>query len=409
MSRFDPNSLLSGRWPFFVLAFPFVTFLLTTRLSFLPVTDESLFNLKVIEQFASSFPNIDFKDYASSTGPLPYVLWTIVGEAIGFEIWKLRFLTVLVSYLGGVLFFRMCQDQKLPFPLLKTLLLVFFPYIFLNSFTLYTVNFALFCEVFSLRYFLMYGESQSRVDLLCGSIGSLALVLTRQIDVALPLAVLCFFLVENRLRELKSFLGGMVPILGLLLLVMYWGGITPLRYQGGYPLSFKLTQFTLLLSSLGFYLQPVGLFEGRRLRGWRCVSLFLLAPFLLIFHVPYPKEGLGIVYYGIDFISRAFHNGLAWIGPLYLGWVGGLVFLAIVRSVRESPRPPLAFYVLLSYIFLSSINPIVYERYYYFAWPLVLLLLPRDVSENRSLLLIVLAILVATSISYVKLMLVFPE
>ena len=64
-----------------------------------------------------------------------------MGKIFGFELWKLRFLTVLISYLGSLLFFRTCQDQKIPSPLLKTLILIFFPYIFLYSFTIYTIHF----------------------------------------------------------------------------------------------------------------------------------------------------------------------------------------------------------------------------------------------------------------------------
>jgi hypothetical protein len=378
-------------------------------LSFQPIVDEHLFHLKAIGQFASSFPFFNLKDYPSASGPLPYIFWVMMGKIIGFDLWKLRFLTVLISYLSSVLFFRTCRDEKIPFPLLKALILIFFPYIFLYSFTIYTMNFTLFWEIFSLRYFLKYGESQSKGDLLWGSIGSLALVFSRQIDVALPVGILCFFLVENRLRKLASLLACLVPIGGLLLLVIYWKGITPPPFQTAFPLSFKLTQLTLLLTVFGFYLQPIGLFEGRRLRGWPASCFLLLVPYLLIFNVPYPEEGLGIVYYGIDFVSRTFHGGFSLIGPLYLGLVGGLVFYGITRSVRESPRPPLASYVLLFYILLNGFNSFVYERFYYFAWPLVLLLLPRDVSENRSLLMIVLLFLVGISLSYAKLVWVFPK
>ena len=409
MNRFDLNSIFSTRWPFLILALPFVAFVSITHLSFLPIIDESLFNLKVIEQFASSFPDFNFRDYTSSTGPLPYVLWTIVGKIIGFDPWKLRFLTVLISYLASVLFFRTCQDRKIPLPLLKTLLLIFFPYIFLNSFTLYTINFALFWQIFSLRYYLRYGESQSKADLAWGSIASLALVFSRQIDVALPLAALCFFLAEKRLRNLWSFLGGIAPVIGLMLLMIYWRGPSPLRYQAGYPLSLKPAQFTLLLTALGFYLQPLSFFEGRRWERWRWFSFLLLIPFLLFFPVHYPKEGLGIVYYGIDFIGRRFYSGLSLLGPLYLGLAGGLVFHGIARRIQEFPRPPLEFYVFLFYIVLSGFNPYLYERYYYFAWPLILLLLPRDVSENRYLLFLTLSILVAISLVYAKMMLLFPK
>ena len=217
MKRFHLNSTLS-RHPLLILSLPFIGFTLFTRLSFQPIVDEHLFHLKAIGQIASSFPYFNLKDYSSASGPLPYVFWAMIGKIIGFDLWKLRFLTVLISYLSSVLFLRICQDEKIPSPLLKALILIFFPYIFLYSFTTYTMIFTLFLEIFSLRYFLKYGQSQSKGDLMWGSIGSLALVFSRQIDVALPVGILCFFLVENRLKKLASLLACLVPIGGLLLL-----------------------------------------------------------------------------------------------------------------------------------------------------------------------------------------------
>jgi hypothetical protein len=408
MKRFHLNSTLS-RHPFLILSLPFIGFILLTRLSFQPIVDEHLFHLKTIEHFASSFPYFNLKDYPSASGPLPYIVWVMMGKIIGFDLWKLRFLTVLISYLSGVFFYLMCRDEKIPFPLLKTLIFILFPYIFLYSFTIYTMNFTLFWEIFSLRYFLKYVESQSKGDLRWGVIGSLALVFSRQIDVALPVGTLCFFLVEKRLRNLASLFACLVPIGGLLLLVIYWNGITPPFCQTAFPLSFKFTQLTLLFTVFGFYLQPIGLLEGRKVKGWPASFFLLLIPYLLIFNVPYPEEGLGIVYYGIDSVSRIFQGRLSLIGPLYLGMVGGLVFYGIARSIRESPRPPLASYILLFYILLNSFNSFVYERFYYFAWPLVLLLLPKDVSENRILLMIVLLFLAVISLSYANLVWVFPK
>jgi hypothetical protein len=408
MKRFHLDSTLS-RYPLLILSLPFIGVTLLTRLSFQPIVDEHLFHLKAIGQIASSFPFFNLKDYSSASGPLPYIFLAMMGKIIGFDLWKLRFLTVLISYLSSVLFLRTCQDEKIPSPLLKTLILSFFPYIFLYSFTVYTMIFTLFWEIFSLRYFLKYGHSQAKGDLIWGSIGSLALVFSRQIDVALPVGILCFFLVENRLKKLASLLACLVPIGGLLLLVSYWKGTTPPPFHARFPLSFKLTQFTLFLTVLGCYLQPIGLFEGRRLRGWPAFCFLILIPYLLVFNVPYPKEGLGIIYYGIDFVSKTSYGGVSLIGPLYLGLVGGLVFYGIARGIRESPKPPLVSYVLLFYILLSGFNPLVYERYYYFAWPLVLLLLPRDVSGNRTLLMIVLLFLVGVSLSYAKVLWVFPK
>jgi hypothetical protein len=409
MNKFAFNSTLVWKHPFLIFSLPFIAFILITRLSFHAIVDENLFHLKTIEQFASSFPIFDLKDYPSASGPLPYILWAIMGKVVGFEIWKLRFLTVLISYLSSILFFHTCRDQKIPFPVLKTLILIFFPYIFLYSFTLYTMNFALLWEIFSLRYFLRYVESRSKGDLAWGSTGSLALVLSRQIDVALPLGAFCYFLIGKHLKKpLAAFLS-IAPILGFLLLVTYWKGITPPRFQTALHPSLKLTHFTLLLTVIGFYFQPIGLLEGWRLKRWAAIFPLLFIAYLFVFPVPYPEEGQGIVYYGIDLIGREFYDGLAWMAPFYLGVVGGLVFYGIGRGICESGKVPLPSYVLLFYLVFNCLNPYVYERHYYFAWPLVLLLLPRDVSENRTLLMIVLLFLVGISLSYAKLVWVFPK
>lgn len=409
MTRSAVNSTLIQMQPFLILSLPFIAFILLTQLAFNTIVDEHLFHLRTIEAFTASFPFFNLKDYPVASGPLPYILWTIFGKIFGFEIWKLRALTAFISYLGSLMFFGTCREHKIPSPFLKTFILFFSPYVFLHSFTLYTINWTLLWEIFSFRYFMRYVESESKVDLTWSSIGSLALVFSRQIDVALPMGTLCYLLVENRLRKPLALLGSLLPILGLLLLFIYWNGITPLRSQTGYPLSFKLTQFTLLLVIIGFYFQPVGLFEGWRLRGWSVFFFILWIPYLLIFRIPYPEEGLGIVYYGIDFVGRRFYTGLSWMLPLYFGIVGGLVFYSLGRKIHESARPPLASYVLIFYMLLNCFNPFVYERYYYFAWPMILLLLPSDVSRNRLLSILVLAIHIVISIFYVKLSLVFPK
>ncbi len=409
MTRHDIHLAFFRIPPSFILSLPFVVFILFTRLTFDPITDEYLFHLKAIEAFASSFPVIPLKDYPSGSGPLPYVIWVIIGKIFGFDLWKLRLLTAFASYLAILLFLKLCREQDISSPLLRASILVFFPYIFLHSFTLYTINIALFWEVFSLLFFLRYAKTDSTTDLLWGALGSLALVFCRQIDVALPLGALCFLLFEKRLKRPLTLFLGIAPLLGLLLLVIYWKGITPPRFQTVLSPHLKLTHFTLFLTLIGFYFQPIGLLEGWRLKGWTVLFCLLLIPYFLIFPIPYPEEGLGIVYYGIDSIGRKFHAQMGQVLPLYFGAVGGLVLYGIGKGIWRLGRFSLPAFVLLFYLFFGSLNPFVYERHYYFTWPLLLLLLPRDVSESRFLSLSVLAIHMAVSILYVGLLLVWTK
>ena len=408
MPKSNINLPLYPKYSFLILSLPFITFILITRLAFNPFVDEHLFHLPTIRAFASSFPFFNLKDYPSASGPLPYILWTIFGKIFGFEIWNLRLLTAILSYLCSLIFFTTCREQKRSFPLLMTLVLIFSPYIFLHSFTIYTSNLTLLWELFSLRYFLKYQESKSNFDLLLGSVGSLALVFSRQLDIALPAGVLFYFLMEKSRRKPLSLLSGVVPIAGLLLLMIYWNGITPPRFQTGFLPVLKPVHLTLILTVVGFYFQPFGLYECKKLKS-RAAIILLLLPLLLYLSVPYPKEGLGIVYYGIDWLASKWYKDLSWMLPLYLGMLGGLVFYSLVRQIRSQGGSSLPFYVLLFYVFLNFLNPFVYERHYYFAWPLILLLLPKDLSENRFLLISVLMVHLGISIFYAKLSLVFPK
>lgn len=339
------------------------------------------------------------------------MLWTTFGKLFGFEISTLRFLTVLFSYAAGLLFFVTCRDQKAPFPLLTTLVLISFPYIFLHSFTLYTINMALFWQVFAMRFLLKYVGAQSKTDLMLAAFGSLALVLTRQIDIALPVAALFFLSAEKSLRKPWTLFILFLPVAGLLLLFYYWGGIFPGRRWGQSLLhllfSIRWTQFTLLLVMLGFYFHPLGLLEIKRGKGWALLFLIGTIVYLLIFPLNYPKEGLGIIYYGIDVLGRHLHPALKWILPLYFGMAGGLFLHSVLRGVREWQRPPLVSYLFLCYCFVSGLNPVVYERYGYYLWPMILLLLPRDISGNRRLLLSVLALQAVVTLVYLKLTVTF--
>lgn len=405
MNKFRVDVLEKGY--FLILLLPFILFWLITKLAFIPMTDEHLFHLPAINAFASSFPFFNLKDYPSASGPLPYILWTIFGKIFGFEIWKLRTFTMILSYLSSLIFFITLREQKKPSPLLTTLVLIFFPYIFLHSFTIYTSNLTLLWELFSLRYFLKYQDSKSNLDLLMGSVGSLALVFSRQLDVALPAGVLCYFLLKKSRRTALSVASAAAPIAGLLLLTILWNGITPPTFQSGFRPVLKPIHLTLVLTVVGFYFQPLGLYEAKQLKA-RSAFILLLIPFLLVFSVPYPNEGLGIVYYGIDWLARGYSN-LSWMLSLYLGMLGGLVFHAVVRQIREARGLPLPFCVLLFYLFLNLLNPFVYERHYYFVWPLLLLLLPRELFEKRFLFIFVFAIHLGISICYVILSLVFPK
>jgi hypothetical protein len=97
-----------------LLAIPFLAMILVTGLSFRLIGDERSYHIKVINAFATNWPTPNIGDYPSASTPLPYLLWTIYGKAIGFEIWKLRLLAIAVTYLAVNLFYSLCRRHRLP-------------------------------------------------------------------------------------------------------------------------------------------------------------------------------------------------------------------------------------------------------------------------------------------------------
>ena len=389
---------------FLLLLLPFAIMAATTGLAFRLVGDEGFYSLRIIGLFAGAWPRPYLADYGVTSTPLAYVLLTAWGKTVGFEIWKLRSLTAGVTYLAACIFYKLCKEQRLPYPLLSTSSFLLYPYIFFLGFTIYPENFALLFGVGALYYYLMHGGSPGRM--LAGSALATLAIYCRQSYIVLPATLLGIDLVQRLRRgsvpsDHWSFSRPLIlaiPILMFIPFYVVWGGATPpmTRTSSAGEWFLALTPFHLnyILVFVGFYFAPM-LFRPRTvalIRTGRYVWLVALGLLAVYFAFPIQLNDLaghslvaGIVIHGLDLVGRLTWSGVGAAAKLAL-WVMGLIIVLGEWSDRPwtEHKTWLAGMALI-YTSLMIVTPLVYERYYEVLVPLLILIMHGTFYSKRVL------------------------
>jgi hypothetical protein len=400
-----------------IILLPFCIMIIVTGLNFRLIGDEGPFTIKVVEKFSNEWPLPNILNYRSSTPPLPYLMFTVFGKIIGFEIWKLRLLTVFLTFFAINLFYDLCKQHKLPSPLLGTLSLLFFPYIFFHGFTVYTVCFALFFEIVALKYYLI--ENPTLTDLVKGSIAATLAIYCRQEYLALPVGILLYELFripkENLFSTVKSrFLNWFVlatPLILILPLFILWQGTTPPQLQVASYLTIVPQHLNFFPILVGFYFFPILLNQNfTKLSNSKLIILIVflvLTPVFIIFPFTYSDEmakvaaGTGIIPHGIDLISQYLGSTVSAIVKILLWLIGILLIIAEVISGRRDSIKMRLFAVLTAFIGLITLTPYVAERYYVLAIaPLILIFYKSQRNRSFYLIWLVFLILLSAVFSY---------
>ncbi len=183
------TELLERRWAApLVLAVPLLVMVavlrgMTVALPIFHGTDEVVYQYPTILRFSHELPFPDLHAYGSAQTPLLYVLMAYVGKVTGYELWRLRLVQVLISYLLVLSVHRllrrrvgMAAGQALALALLFELS----PYVFGQAFRVVTDNLALLFVVLALDRFEAFRDSDSIPAFLIGCVCVAAAVLTRQ-------------------------------------------------------------------------------------------------------------------------------------------------------------------------------------------------------------------------------------
>ena len=225
-----------------VLALPFLVGIaalrgLTVALPIFHSDDEFNYHLPTIHRFARELPFPDLVHYRAAQTPLFHLLMALVGEAVGFSLWRLRLAEVVISYLLALAVHALLRRRLAAGPALAlALLFALSPYVLGSSFRVITDNLATLLIVVALERFERFREAP-RLGVLgagCAAVG--AAMLTRQSAAfMLPVALLYAlrFGASVRDRALGSAFVGLcaAPVAALFLA---WHGIVP---PGGDPSS----------------------------------------------------------------------------------------------------------------------------------------------------------------------------
>jgi dolichyl-phosphate-mannose-protein mannosyltransferase len=196
--------------------------------------DETHYHVPTILQFAHQLPGVDLVHYPAAQTPLFHLLVAVWGKLVGLELWRLRIVEVVVSYVAVLVLYRLLRRHGGLGAWSAAALAGLFglsPYVFGNSFILVTDNLGLLFGLLAIERLLAFwrGAGLGAFAVACSWI-ALAL-LTRQSYGWLGLFALVVLALRRPAPGRRELLAG----LGLLALaaapfgalVIAWHGFVP--------------------------------------------------------------------------------------------------------------------------------------------------------------------------------------
>lgn len=400
-----------------LLALPYVVAIvaldgLTEQLQIFHGTDEETYHLPTIRQFAEQWPSPDLVRYPAAQTPLFHLLAVAVGKVVGFELWKLRLLDVLIAYAGAAVAYGMLLRRGIERSgaLLLAGLLALSPYVFGSSFLVFTDALGLLLALLAIDAFDRLRASGRLATAALGAAAIAAALLTRQSYLWLcPLAGLLVLAAPPGVldRRGKLLALGLValataPLWGL---VAAWGGPVPPNgdpascgicdADRGGVVSLRPPLFTLAILGLyGSVLLNRELVERRRAAA-AGAALGLLATLAVGLTPGEGDEG-----YLWNAAGRAPDVLGSSVLLLLLAAAGGAVLATLVARPAPADRLlPLG--LAASFLSFSVLTGLAYQKYYDPFALLILLLAARPGDLARPLTRAAAVLLAVGFVAYV--------
>lgn len=244
---------------------------MTVALPIFHGSDELVYHYPTILRFSHELPFPDLHAYPAAQTPLFHLLMAYAGKVVGYELWTLRLLEVLISYLLALAVFRLLHVRmrlRRNLALALTVLFVISPYVFGQAFRLGTDNLALLFVVLAIERFEAFRESDRLGPFVVGCACAALAMLTRQSTLFLVAVAGAYALrpaaqvsIRVRAAALAAVALAVVPT-GILFL--NWHGLVPV---GGDPSScglcgkgsglstggLEVQTMELLLATIGLY------------------------------------------------------------------------------------------------------------------------------------------------------------
>jgi 4-amino-4-deoxy-L-arabinose transferase-like glycosyltransferase len=244
----DPGGRQPARWVVpLALALPLLATVialrgLTVTLPIFHSTDEGNYIYPTIRQFGRELPFPNLGHYVAAQTPLFPLVEAYAGKVLGYALWKMRAVEVLISYALALAVYRLLH-RRLGLNRLQalalSLLFALSPYVFGTSFRAITDNLATLFIVLAIERFERYRETARPGPFLAGCVAVAAAVLTRQ-SAAFMLAVAALYALRVRgslLRHVEAMSAVVAAAIPVGALFLTWHGLVP---PGGDPSSCAL-------------------------------------------------------------------------------------------------------------------------------------------------------------------------
>jgi 4-amino-4-deoxy-L-arabinose transferase-like glycosyltransferase len=332
-------------------------------------SDELIYHYPIIIKFAREYPHIDFINYISATTPLFHIAFMFAGKLMGFELYKLRILNALISYIAVIVLFRLLVF-RLNMPVLKALIfsLVFSlsPYFFGASFILLTDNLGILFCLLAVNCFYRFRENTSLKYSLLTCLFIAAALLTRQTFAWLALSFLIYLMIvqmtlASRIAALAALVIAIMPLLSFMIL---WGGLLPPALQQKHVtdtlLNLKPVEFMVALIGLYSLFLRIDSFVAL-MRDFNCLHWTALVVGILL-----------ILLYPISW--QPGDDGYLWRISSYLPTFGstGVLFWALVPTgmVATAHQVPckldeaLPVIFLVTFLIVMMSSKLVFQKYF---------------------------------------------
>ena len=363
-------------------------------------SDELDFHLPAILKFASQLPYPNLGDYSSATTPLFHVFFAAIGNCIGFELYKLRAVNVLISFLATAVYHQIWTTHfqlSRASALLVTLLFLLSPYFFGASFILLTDNLAwLFCML--TLYCLMTAlRSQRLTPWVCTSLFLCLALLTRQTMMWLLLCAVAMVWLHCHSSAARGWRLGTLGLatLPLAALMWRWQGLVPPSFQHDHVASglvnVRALEFTLAVTGAYFPLlrpqEMLNLCKSADRLSIATATLGLGLLWLLPMHTQASDQG---------FIWRLARAAPSCLGMSVLLWTLVPVGLVGVGHILRTAPRGLSSLAFLSFFLVALPSGLLYQKYFDPFIPMFIML-SRPVGKdlNKLEILVALAVMAA--------------
>jgi 4-amino-4-deoxy-L-arabinose transferase-like glycosyltransferase len=240
--------------------------------------------------------------------PLPFMLYAIWGKIFGFELITLRFFSIVIAsffYCIAFIFLKSVFSPKKA--LLYTVFLSLNPY-------LLGLSYFVFTDMLSMLFIVITIWAINKNNFILMSIGIAGALLCRQYLIFMPITIIVAaaisFLYTHNKQDITKLISAVMGTFPLCLLVLYWGGLSPVNTTRqdyiNESMKFHPEALSLYVLLITVYMFPVIIMKFKELYSSLKVVLWSIpfSLFILLFPVMQPVSWIEKEHHIVGFFHK---------------------------------------------------------------------------------------------------------